>query len=70
MYLHSESGDANADGVAQAMSQLLVIFSNYVPEDIYNKDEIVFFRAHLNKILAQGKVRGLKLQTCNTCSCC
>ena len=37
--------------------------SNYKLEDVYNMDEIgLYFRAHPNKTLAQGKVKGRKLQ--------
>jgi hypothetical protein len=37
--------------------------SNYEHEDVYNLDETrLYFRAHPNKTLAQGKVKGWKLQ--------
>ena len=37
--------------------------SNYEFEDVYNMDETgLYFRAHPNKTLAQGKVKGRKLQ--------
>ena len=63
MYLHGESGDADADGVAQAISQLPILLSNYEPEDVYNMDEIgLYFRAHPNKTLAQGRVKGRTLK--------
>jgi hypothetical protein len=63
VYLHGESGDANVDGVAQAISQLPIRLSNYEPEDVYNMDETgLYFRAHPNKTLTQGKVKGRKLQ--------
>ena len=33
------------------------------PEDVYNMDETrLYFRAHSNNTLAQGKVKGWKLQ--------
>jgi hypothetical protein len=36
--------------------------SYYAPEDVYNMDETgLYFRAHPNKRLAQGKVKGWKL---------
>ena len=40
MYLHGESGDIDADGVAQAMSQLPILLLDYVLEDVYNMNEI------------------------------
>ena len=37
--------------------------SNYAPEDVYNMDETgLYFKVHPNKTLAQGKVKGRKLQ--------
>ena len=37
--------------------------SDYELEDVYNMDEIgLYFKAHLNKTLAQEKVKGWKLQ--------
>ena len=37
--------------------------SYYELEDVYNTDEIgLYFRAHPNKTLVQGKVKGRKLQ--------
>ncbi len=63
MYLHGESGDANANGVAHAIGQLPILLSAYEPGDVYNMDETgLSFRAHPNKTLAQGKVKGRKLQ--------
>ena len=45
------------------MSQLSILLSNYVLEDVYNMDESeLYFKAHPNKILAQRKVKGRKLQ--------
>ena len=40
MYLHGGSGDIDADGVAQAMSQLPILLLDYVLEDVYNMNEI------------------------------
>ena len=63
MYLHGESGDVDANGVAHAISQLPILLSAYEPGDVYNMDETgLYFRAHPNKTLAQGKVKGRKLQ--------
>jgi hypothetical protein len=37
--------------------------SDYEPKDVYNMDEIgLYFRAHPNRTLAQGKAKGWKLQ--------
>ena len=63
VYLLGESGDVDADGVVQAMSQLPILLSDYVPKDVYNMDETgLYFSPHPNKTLAQGKVKGRKLQ--------
>jgi hypothetical protein len=53
MYLHDESGDVDAYGVAQTMSQLPILLSNYMPEDVYNMDETGwYFITYSNKTLA------------------
>jgi hypothetical protein len=41
---------------------LPILLSNYEPKDVYNMDETgLYFRAHHNKTLAQGKVNDQKL---------
>ena len=45
------------------MTQLPILLSDYVPEDVYNMDETELnFKAHSNKTLAQGKMKDRKLQ--------
>ena len=37
--------------------------TGYEPEDVYNMNKVgLYFRAHLNKTLAQRKAKGRKLQ--------
>ena len=63
MYLHNESDDVDPNGVAQLMSHFLIILSNYVAQDVYNMDDTgLYFKANRNKTLAQGKVKGKKLE--------
>ena len=60
---HRESGEANAEVVAQAMSQMHAILATYKHEDVYNMDETcLYFCAQLAKILPQRKVKGRKIQ--------
>ena len=60
---HGESGEANAEVVAQAMSRMHALLATYKPEDVYNLDETcLYFRAQPAKTLAQGKLKGRKIQ--------
>ena len=59
---HGESGEADAEVVAQAMSRMPALLATYKPEDVYNLDETgLYFRAQPTKTLAQGKVKGRKI---------
>ena len=60
---HGESGEANAEVVAQAMGRMSALLATYKPEDVYILDETcLYFCAQPAKILAQGKVKGRKIQ--------
>ena len=56
VYLQSESGDVDVDGVAQSMSQLPILLLDYVQEDVYSMDEIRLY-SELISIKHQHKGR-------------
>ena len=50
------------DLVRVRVASFLFFWSDYGPVDVYNMDETgLYFRAHSNKTLAQGKMKGQKL---------
>ena len=63
VYMHGESGDVDGKGVVEALSKMPVLIAEYAPKDVYNMDEIgLFYKARPHKTLAQGKVKGQKIQ--------
>jgi hypothetical protein len=59
--LHGEAGDANAEGIKLAQTELRNVLEPFKPEDVYNQDETgIFWRQVPARTLATGKRAGNK----------
>ena len=58
---HGEKGDANVEGLAEAMPGLQDVIKRYDPCDVFNMDETgLFYRMPADKTISRNAIPGLK----------